>query len=368
MKGKISADMLLSPFDPPVLDDLSSPEAIRTALLNGFRYYGYSSSSKDAKSWCAEWVKKNLGIKEAKYVRNIPDGVFPATVGFLCRMLLDGLPYDESYGSRIKGLVRTAREDYPLQQDVDDGEPVKSVYERMVENMRDWMGEYVEGEIDDMHLNKGASDFSLAELLEEHKIPAKSAMLVADAYRDDKEIYDNLLSANPDPEYVEAYPYGKRYLKKAHAFYTMLVEDAEHHANKAKAVRKTRKKRASKIAKVKPLTMKYKASDDDLKLVSKAPDAILGCTQAWVYNAKKRILYHVVSMAGETFGVKGDTIQNVDIDKSVGKKLRHPDKVLPDFTSYNKTKLKGLLKSLTTKECGYKGRMNADMLILKVIK
>jgi hypothetical protein len=93
----------------------------------------------------------------------------------------------------------------------------------------------------------------------------------------------------------------------------------------------------------------------------------VGAQELWVYNAKTRKLYkYVADTLTGPLGVKGTSITGYDEAKSVGKTLRKPDEKLKEFAKATKVQLRKFLEDIKATETQGNGRMNSDIVLLKV--
>ena len=99
----------------------------------------------------------------------------------------------------------------------------------------------------------------------------------------------------------------------------------------------------------------------------KLPD-IIGSLQLWVYNTKTRKLgvYHAEDAGG--LSVKGSSLTNFSESKSVQKTLRKPETVLPDVVSGGKVMLRSVLTNVKAVESKLSGRLNEDVVLLRIMK
>ena len=251
--------------------------------------------------------------------------------------------------------------------------PVISIQERMKINLNEFLGEHVEGEIDAFFDNGLKSDFKMSNALQLKEITGKAAALIPAMYSQEVADFNTLLNpVEKDDEYeqlVEAYPYKKAEIKRILEFYNMLIEDAIHHSNIQKANRKVRARKApSKEKQVAKL--KYKVNDDKYKLVSIDPQNIIGAQELWVFNVKTRKIGKYIATNGFSvgqLGIKGTTITGFDDVKSIQKTLRKPEESLKEFASAGKVVLRKFLDNLTTTGIKLNGRINNDVILLKVI-
>ena len=114
--------------------------------------------------------------------------------------------------------------------------------------------------------------------------------------------------------------------------------------------------------------MKYKKSENTLKLVSILPQNIFGAKVVWLYNTKYRKITYLISEKDSTLSIKGTSIIQYDKELTKTKMMRKPKFFLEEFMSLGKIKQKKLFESIKTKSQDGNGRLNNDIIILKVYK
>ena len=131
-------------------------------------------------------------------------------------------------------------------------------------------------------------------------------------------------------------------------------------------MRKPRKKKEQPKSKL-VAKLNYKQADKEFKLVSVAPEKIIGATQIWVFNTKNRRLgvYNANDRAG--LSVKGSTLLDFNDKTSIQKTIRKPEKVLARVASGGKIVLRKIMGEIKAKEKVLTGRLNCDTIILKII-
>ena len=394
-------------FGAPVWDDLQNTAdelldlddekklEIKLRVMQGLNFYNYNYSSKDSKQPLIEWMKKQKVVDKnaINIIKAAPDTQIGITAGSVARMLLKGAPPTDNLVAGLKKRIREIVESVENPQDWggslnDEPKPkadkpktaqVISIQDRMIEKTNNFVGEYVEGAIDEMIANGFKSDFKLSTLLQTHGVSGKAAGLIPKMF--ESEIAELTLlidGVDKEDEYdaqlLEAYPYKKAEIIKLRDFYTAIVSDAEHHGNLQKATRKVRKKKAPSKEKL-VTKIKYKLQDEKLKLVSVDPKDILGANELWVYNTKNRKLGKYVAsnidpkgMAREGTGlsIKGTTIIGFDEKLSIQKTLRKPEDSLKAFKSAGKVALRKFMDELTTTDIKLTGRINNEIILLKV--
>jgi hypothetical protein len=136
-------------------------------------------------------------------------------------------------------------------------------------------------------------------------------------------------------------------------------------AQEAKVNKKPRAKKPTDKAKV-VAKMKYLKQDETLKLVSINPQDVIGAKELWVYNTKSRKLGRYVVKEFAELGIKGTSIVNYDEIKSVQKTLRKPEEQLKEFKAAGKVQLRKFLDDIKAVDIKLNGRINEEVLLLKV--
>jgi hypothetical protein len=171
-----------------------------------------------------------------------------------------------------------------------------------------------------------------------------------------------------DAELKEGYSnFSKPQLKKLIAWCDQVILDCGKIAGEAIKSRKPRKR---KTKTPEQLVAKVKVMDEhkEFKLKSIPAKDIIGAMQLWVFNTKNRKLgcYHAIDADG--LSIKGSSIINFNESKSVQKTLRKPEATLPEILKGGKVYLRNALDSIRAVESGLTGRLNADIILVRVVK
>jgi hypothetical protein len=129
-----------------------------------------------------------------------------------------------------------------------------------------------------------------------------------------------------------------------------------------------RKPRAKKAPSPEKLSSKFKYLKDfaELKLTSIAPSQLVGASEAWLYDSKKRKLIHVMADTHMgTFSVKGSAIVGFDTVQTVQKTLRKPAEQLKELLVGGKPAARKVFKDIKSTETKFNGRGNENLIILK---
>ena len=103
-----------------------------------------------------------------------------------------------------------------------------------------------------------------------------------------------------------------------------------------------------------------------LGIASQNPADIIGAKEVWVYNTKTRKLGKYVALDAAGLDVKGTSILNFLEKDSVEKTLRKPEQQIKDFKASGKVALRKFLENINAVDVKLKGRMNENIIILKI--
>lgn len=112
--------------------------------------------------------------------------------------------------------------------------------------------------------------------------------------------------------------------------------------------------------------LRYLQADKDLSIASVNPVNILGSTEAWVYDTKRRRLGLYMSKDDGGLHVKGTSITGYDDSLSYEKTLRKPEEQLKTIMSKSRKALHEVVGKIRGKQMKVKTRINPNMLLLKV--
>jgi hypothetical protein len=320
-------------------------------------------TNAEAKEYIVTYLK-NLGrVNDAKKIKSVSDSLIPTTVAWICRLLSRGftLPTDtQGYiNDRIKDTYK-----YVQETKEEDSKPVVSIQDRMKERAHDILGE-IEGMIDDYIYND--QEFSMYNWLQSNNIPAAYATNIISKL---SPVLEELLEAYDGKceQLKEGYRhYKKAELKSLISFYNTLIEDAERYSSNTKKVKKARKPRTVSVEK-KIKNLKFQKEDASLKIVSVAPEKIIGAMELWTYNTKYKVFTRFVALDRGGLQVKGTSITNYDENnsgsRSIGRKA--PDEFLKRILEGGKLVLRKVLDEFKTeKPLAY--RINENTILLRII-
>ena len=350
--------------EPIVTEDSTQSE-----LTRAYNWFNYFYTSDDAKAFTISYLKSikydkhiitKLGAVKAVELHNI---------GWNCRLLATGstLPEGtwETIEERLLFLSSTVLDVSESEEDQPQAKVV-SIQDRINAKASDLIGE-LEEELD-VFFQEGVIQFDVKKWSLEKGIKPQIAKRIIEHFRPQYEEIAEALEGK-DPDLVEAYKgWRKPVLKIMGLFIKRIIDHMDEVEVAGKAVRKPRKKKV-KPPHVLVAKMNYCREHEDCPNVTSVdPKTIIGASQLWVFNVKTRNLsvYHAVGHSG--LSVRGTTITGFDTDASITKKLRKPDEQVKQVIHAGKVDLRNIMKCLTTKDSKATGRINADTILLRVVK
>jgi len=142
----------------------------------------------------------------------------------------------------------------------------------------------------------------------------------------------------------------------------VLVKTEEPKEKKVRAARIKRPKPAEKQVK----KLKYAKTDDKYKITSIDPRKVVGASEVWLFNVVYRKLTVLRAIDRGGFTIKGSTIYGFDEKNSGTKRVRKPEVVLKEIIDGGKVSARRSFEALKTDHVTAKGRVNEDVVILRV--
>lgn len=328
-------------------------------LVNALNWYHQNMENKDAIKYIQDYAKKN------KFAGRVDTSQSILTLGWLCRLVTNGNNVGE-YGDKFikthmkKVLVTQVEEPVTV-----DATPTVSIQDRLKEKVGE-IAVDLEAALDDYVL----SDFKTmpAPMSVMHdRAKGMHAQKLIEHFKKRRIEFDDVLNTD-DKDLREGYSnFTKPQLKKLVAFCDAVITDALKIAGEAKVNRK-KPKRKQKTPDQLVTKLNFCKEDDTYKLKSIAPRDIVGALQLWVFNVKTRKLgvYHAEDAGG--LSVKNSSLLNYSESKSIHKIIRKPEATIPTVMKGGKVVLKNLLGEIASKDSPLSGRINADTILLRVVK
>ena len=337
-------------------------EVTEKNLGDALSWYSINRKAKDSQKYASAYFKKVHKLDILPVIKTKP-----TQFGFVCRILTNGgvlSPerkewFDGQVEELKKELVK-AKAKVKTEQFI---EVVKvNIQDRIREKAIECFGE-LEGQIDDIILkSESPQPYAVMHTL---AIKGVHTRAILEWSREKRAEFEEVLTTD-DSQLKEGYSnFKKTDLKKIIAYCDQVILDCNKVAQSV--VRKARKRKAKSpeqlVAKIKHC-LEFK----DLSLTSVKSTGIIESMQLWVYNTKTRKLgvYHAEDAGG--LSVKGSSIVNFSETKSIQKTLRKPEVMLPEVLKGGKVFLRNAIDSIKAVESKLTGRINADTILLRVMK
>jgi hypothetical protein len=345
-------------------------------------YYRLEFSGKDLKPAVIKWMTSVGCTKEdIAAFKKTKDNRCNVTMGAIASCLLRGMPTVRADFNKGRDTAAWLRNEIVQiveqgKDDIDEDAVVEvkptvaqpSIQDRVREaayRMTEEIEDALEGFQADPE-NFDPKAFKMLNLLKGKEVKAAHARIIKTLYSRDLAELEELASGKADEQLREGYSHrSKKQIKNLIAFYQEIMSACDMLAQEAKVNRAPRKTKAVPKEKL-VAKLKYMKTNEPLKLVSINPTDILGCGELWVYNTKNRKLGRYVAAEFQTLGVKGTTITGFDEFKSVCKTLRKPEEKLKEFKAAGKVQLRKFLDDINATDTKMNGRINEEIILLKV--
>ena len=351
------------------------------------KYYNLESSGKELKPKVIDWMGRNDYDKSAiAAFKKTKDWRCSTTLGAIAANLLKGMPEShagfnggKSSADWLRKEIAKVVEDgrYDVEAEVVDTKkpkvviPVPNIQDRIREQAGQ-MSEEIDAAIDSWITDPESFDpkaFKMVSLLRGKGCKAAQARYIKGFFEKNYNELMELSSGNADEQLREAYSHNSRKnVKKLIEFYESIFTACSQIAAEAKVLKKPRAKKIVPADKL-VAKVKFKIGDDKLGITSVPPAQIVGAQSVVVYNVKTRKIGNYIALNSNGLTVKGTSITNFT-EKSFQKTLRKPPEQIKEFKEQNtKNRFETWFnKSVKTTETILNGRLNEDIIILKVFK
>ncbi len=347
-------------------------------------HYRLESGVKELKVKVVEWMhSQGYDRADIRAIRKTKDKYFNGTMVGVAACLVKGMPEihaDFNQGrdtsawlrAEIEKVMKDGGADLEDDEDAPKEEKPTVIMPSIQERVRDAayaMTDEIEDAFQSFQTDPENFDpkaFKILNLLKGKGAKAAHARIIRDFYGRDLAELLELAGGNADEQLREGYKHRSRKQIKSLITFLQEIESACNMLmQEAKVNKKPRKTKA--VSKDKVVSkLKYKKTDEPLKLVSINPADIIGMKELWIYNSKTRKLGKYVASEFNDLGVKGTTITGFDEHKSVQKTLRKPADQLKEFKAAGKVALRKFLEDINAVDTKMNGRINEETLLLKV--
>jgi len=366
------------------IETLSASE-YAAKFREAMKYYRMESSSKELKPKVIDWMGRNgFDRDQITEFKKTKDWRCNLTMGAIAACLVKGMPEvrqgfngNKSAADWLKEQIAEAVEQGKW--DIEEVEvikaakavaPVMNIQDRIREQAVG-MSDEIDAAIDSWIVDPNAFDpkaFKMVSLLRGKGAKAAQARYIKGFFARGLAELKELSSGHADDQLKEGYKHlSRKNVNKLIEFYESIAQACEQIAAEAKVLKKPRAK------KVKPAEelikrLKFKMTDDKAGVTSVPAAGLIGSQAAIVYNSKTRKFGMYIAKTSAGLNVKGTSIIDFT-NKSVQKTLRKPAEQLKDFKLQNtQRRVETWLSAIKATDTILNGRMNADIMILKVFK
>jgi hypothetical protein len=343
---------------------------LKCAEIGALSWYNYFCDSKQAKIFLIEYMKGvNRPVDEINAVMKIGEARIPVQVGWIARMMSNGYQpserFKEFFVTNFKTILSESKKIKSVAV-VKEPANVVSIQDRIKDKASEEIGE-LEGLLDDFILSGCKIKIDFTSYFKSRSLSSVVSKKVCDHFIDRAKEFEDVLNST-DAQIKEGYSnFTKANLRKIIDFIGGIVAESNRLVGANKPVRKQRKVKEKPLA-VQVAKVAYMKEFAELKLVSVAPEKIIGANQVWTYNTKTKLLAVYNTDNAKGLAIKGTTLQNYNEQSSEGKRLRKPEAVIKQVLDGGKITLKKLFDTLSTKSAKLTGRLNSDTIIVRVIK
>lgn len=348
---------------------------------DAMHFYNLEISNKDIKPTVIRWMQlsKIDSVIIDKFKKS-EDWRCVSSLSSIASCLMRGMPPSrpdfnkgrdakEWLTNQIDKIIKDSEANDSREDEFSSVAPIKKPSVNIQERVRDIslaMCDDIELFIDKFITNPEKWDhkgLKVLNLFKSKEVKAAHAKIIQDFYAPSKREIESLFGDDVDDDLKENYScYTKKQLRNLLEFYREIDSVCSMIVAQTK-VAKVKKP----IAKDKLVEkLKYKKSDDNLKVVSIPPTTIIGANILWLFDTKTRKLYQYVANDNGALSVEGSRIVGYDENKSIGKTLKKPLEELNKFQNAGKVLLRSFMDNIQTLEIRGTGKVTEHQLLLKV--
>lgn len=350
---------------------LQPDDSNRISLMShAFSWYNYFYGKKDARDMIVSYLEAHDRKADVKLLKGVSDSAIRATTGWLCRMSMVGLDLSEKEQLKLDNMLKeilTSKQEATDEVVVDDATPRVTIQDRLREKVTECAGE-MEGLFDEFIVSgaKLNADYKPVSLMRSMNIAPQMVSVIKDIWAKKLVEFEDAV-AGKDADLVKGYDFlSKTQLKACVKFCELVLTDCGSYVQIKKVERKPRKVKAIPPEK-RAAKFKILADFPELKLKSLPAAQLVGKTEAWLYDSKKRKLIHLVADEyAKEFTVKNNSIIGFSTVETQQKTLRKPADQLKAITTVGKPAARKVFKDIKATETAWNARGNENLIILKV--
>ena len=350
-------------------------------------YYRLEADTKQCKPSVLKWMSLNgYTAEQLKIAKSLKDHRFNVTMGAIAECLMRGMPAvredfnngknsAEWLGSAVTKIFEEGRYDVEPESKTEEKVTIQPSIQERLREAAGRMTEELEDAYEAFQIDPDTFDpkaFKVLNLLKGKGAKAAHARIIKSFYVNDLDEITEAI-AGKDEQLKEGYSHlTKAQMKKFLDFLKEIDGACSMLMQEAKVDRKPRVQKTKPVEKIVE-KLKYKKSDEPLKLVSINPADIVGASELWVYNVKTRKIGKYVAdnidpkgLGRSGLSVKGTSITGFNDTLSVQKTLRKPVEQLNEFKTAGKIALRKFLEDIKAVDIKLNGRINEDTILLKV--
>jgi hypothetical protein len=358
-------------------------------------FYNYYLDTAAMKPLVLDWMKSNGYNKDdVSAIKEANPNVLPSTVGKLVRCLTRGMPSIHPQATDYFATL-PFHDEPPVPKDdasvvhyelkraitllrasslANDGDgtkvkvPTPSPLDRIRERVHKEIVSPLEDCLEQWAVTRsGNASFNMSVALRDSKIPAQGCKTILDWLEKNHTEYNGALQRE-DEQLVEGYSYlSKPELRKIVKSLESMIDDVRNHTKIKNSTRKPRKKKVKDASK-QVSKLKYQQHSADWSLDSVSPNRIPSSQRLYLFNTKTRALSVYVASGASGFEVKGTSLKGYDTSISFVATLRKPKETLNNILSSTPKQLEKLFSNLSVKKKPANGRINEQMVIVKVVE
>lgn len=342
------------------------------AVGRAWHWYNYYYGKKEVKQMILAWLVHNDRMNEHRAFARVPENLLTNATGWLCRMNLRGLELEDNELNHINNEIAKHIEATVAVREVVEkvNEEVSlrpTIQDRLRDKINEAAGE-LEGMLDDFVAagSKLSASFKPMAVLRGMNVAPQLMSEIVKIWQVRKQELTEAVQGK-DSQLVEGYSYlTKLQLRNLVKFAEQVIADCDSYVQIKKIERKPRAKKA-KPPEVIARGFRCLIDEPEIKLKGEPAAKLVGASEAWLYDVKKRKLIHVVadSHVG-TFTIKGSGLIGLDAARTLQKTLRKPAEQLKALMAASVPTARKFFQDIKSTEVKWTGRGNANLIILKV--